>query len=90
MRSHVTRERGVAAQPLASALPRLRSSENKLHALSSKNGDSAGNVPVFSYSTVSLRVSILLASTSGWLKALMPITEPATAVANLPAEKFLA
>jgi len=36
---------------------------------------------VVSYSLVSLRVSILLASTSGWLKVLMPMTEPAVAVA---------
>ncbi len=32
----------------------------------------AGRLPVFSYSAVSARVAILLASTSGWLKGLMP------------------
>ena len=32
---------------------------------------------------VSLRVAILLASTSGWLKALIPRMAPATAVAKL-------
>ena len=39
------------------------------------------SLPVFSYSEVSARVSILADSTSGWLKGLIPITEPATAVA---------
>ena len=43
---------------------------------------SAGSVPLLLYASVSLRVSILLASTSGWLNALMPMIEPATAVAN--------
>jgi len=46
-----------------------------------KNGDSAGRLPVDSYWLVSFFVSILLASTSGWLNALMPMIEPATAVA---------
>src|SRR5436309_6987658 len=41
-----------------------------------------GSVPVVSYSVVSLRVAVLLASTSGWLNVLIPSTEPATAVAN--------
>ena len=48
---------------------------------SSKIGDSAGMEPVSSYSAVNLRVTILLASTSGWLKGLIPMMEPATAVA---------
>ena len=44
-------------------------------------------------SSVSLRVSILLASTSGWSNGLMPITAPATAVAishrkNSPASAY--
>src|SRR4029453_19454344 len=47
----------------------------------SKNGASDGSVPVFSYSLVSDFVAILLASTSGWLKGLIPITAPAIAVA---------
>src|SRR6266849_5269536 len=40
-----------------------------------------GRLPVVSYWLVNFLVSILLASTSGWLKALMPMMEPATAVA---------
>ena len=44
-------------------------------------GVRCGSLPFFSYSVVSARVSIFADSTSGWLKGLMPITEPATAVA---------
>src|SRR5258707_7718140 len=40
-----------------------------------------------SYSLVNLRVAILLASTSGWLKALMPMIEPATAVDHRRSEE---
>ena len=46
---------------------------------SCSTGDSDGSDPDFSYASVSFRVSILLASTSGWLNALIPITDPATA-----------
>src|SRR5437868_5812471 len=48
---------------------------------SSKMGFSAGREPARSYSVVRLRVAILLASTSGWLNALIPMMDPATAVA---------
>ena len=44
------------------------------------NGVSEGSRPVFSYSEVNVFVAILLASTSGWLNGLMPITAPAMAV----------
>ena len=45
-------------------------------------GVSCGSAPVCSYSLVSSRVATLDASTSGWSNGLMPITAPATAVAN--------
>ena len=54
---------------------------NSLTPPSSRIGFSAGSDPFFSYSEVRFRVAILLASTSGWLNALIPMIDPATAVA---------
>ena len=58
------------------------SSVNSLTPSPVKIGVSAGNAPFASYSVVSFRVAILLASTSGWSNGCRPRREPATAVAN--------
>ena len=65
------------------------SSVNNLTPPSSRIGFSRGSDPVFSYSDVSVRVAILLASTSGWLAPPKPSSAGWPISMSVPCHVFL-